>query len=60
MSLSADYFECGLQKFALDSIIDNENISVNRCGCNADWFWIDKFLMIPTSIREAFNKGLPT
>jgi hypothetical protein len=37
MSPSADYFEYGLQKFTLGSIMDNENISVNQRGCNADW-----------------------
>jgi hypothetical protein len=37
MSPFADYFEYGLQKFTLGSIMDNENISVNQLGCNADW-----------------------
>jgi len=60
MSPFADYFEYGLQKFTLGSIMDNEAISVNPVRCNTRQNRDDAFLIIPPVVREAFNKGLPT
>jgi hypothetical protein len=60
MSAADDYFTRGLQKFPLGSIMDNEDVSVNPVRCNTYLPWFDRFLIIPLTMREAFNEGLPS
>jgi hypothetical protein len=60
MRAADDYFSRGLQKLALDSIMDNEELSVNPVRCNTYPPRFDKFLIIPRTMREAFNEGLPS
>ena len=60
MSAADDYFTRGLQKLALGSIMDNEDVSVNLVRCNTRLSQVNKFLIIPRIMREAFNEGLPS